>query len=79
MDQLKLNAWKRDFENKVKELQIEFEAFLSPTQLSEFYEIELNQEKQSLVLKFINETGLPRELQNRIIKLYTSTKPKDLI
>ncbi len=77
MDGLKLSKWKENFEAGITNLHIEFDAFLLPKKLQEFYSLPANEENQNLVVEILNHHEFPKEIEDRITEIYESSKPVD--
>lgn len=78
MDELKLNRWKETFNNEIRNLQTEYNAFLKQQPLTDFYKLYIEEGMQELSLKIVEE-GLPKEIKNKLMQLFTNTKPEDSI
>lgn len=76
MDGLKLEHWKENFLKEVKNIQIEYDAFFKTKRLEDYYQLLLD-ESHEWGLEISEE--LPREIQERLLKLLVTTKPEDSI
>lgn len=79
MDGLKLDKWKSNFADGIRSLQIEFDAFLLNKKLSEFYSLTEDEEGHDLVLKIEQRDEFPKEIKDRVIKMFESSKPEDSV
>ena len=76
MDGLKLEKWKENFENEVKNVEIEFDAFFKQKELAEYYSLEIDVSDE-WSLKLSDE--LPNEIKERLMHVLLSAKPEDSI
>ncbi|RYY50000.1 MAG: hypothetical protein EOO06_05345 [Chitinophagaceae bacterium] len=76
MDGLKLEKWKENFQNELKDVGVEFDAFFKAKKLNEYYSLEMD-ESDEWSLKLSEE--LPNEVKERLIQVLLSTKPEDSI
>lgn len=76
MDGLKLDKWKENFENEVKGVAIEFDAFLKTKGLAEYYSLEKDASDEWFLT--VND-DLPNEIKERLMQVLLSTKPEDSI
>lgn len=76
MDGLKLDKWKENFENEVKNVTIEFDAFFKAKNLGELYSLQMDaSDEWSLEIS----DDLPNEIKERLMHVLLSTKPEDSI
>lgn len=78
MDGLKLDKWRKSFEEAVAGLQTEYDAFLLPKKFEDTYQLQINETSHSLFL-WIDTENLPKELENRLSELLINTEPEDSI
>jgi len=78
MDGLKLAKWRKDFEDEVKGLQIEYDAFLLPKKFQDIYQLKVSDNSQTLSL-WIDTDNVPPVIQNRLSELLLKTEPEDSI
>lgn len=72
MNDLKLNRWKERFEQEVKNITIEYDAFFLNEDPKEFYTIQLNDLGEwALELR----EDLPNEVKARLKQTLLDTKP----
>lgn len=72
MNDLKLNRWKERFEQEVKNITIEYDAFFLNEDPKEFYTIQLNDRGEwALELR----EDLPNEVKARLKQTLLNTKP----
>ena len=76
MDGLKLDKWKENFLNEVKNVVIEFDVFFKAKNLDELYSLQMD---ASDVLSLKVNDDLPHEIKERLMQLLLSTKPEDSI
>lgn len=76
MDGLKLDKWKENFLNEVKNVVIEFDVFFKAKNLDELYSLQMDASDE-WSLK-VND-DLPHEIKERLMQLLLSTKPEDSI
>ena len=76
MDSLKLDRWQKAFEVEVKELQIEYDAFLLPKKFEDTYQLKIDETCHTLTLWIDTET-LPKEIEDRLSELFLKTEPED--
>lgn len=78
MDGLKLDKWQKSFNEEVKSLQTEYDAFLLPKNFEETYKLKIDETTQTLSLWIDTET-LPKEIENRLSELLLKTEPEDSV
>lgn len=78
MDGLKLDKWQKIFEEEVKNLQVEYDAFLLPKKFEDTYQLKIDEISQTLSL-WIDTENLPKEIENRLSELLLKTEPEDSI
>lgn len=76
MDGLKLDRWKENFENEVKNVATEFDAFFKAKNLDELYSLQMDASDEWF-LKISDD--LPNEIKERLMHVFLSTKPEDSI
>lgn len=76
MDGLKLDKWKDNFQNEVKNVAIEFDAFFKTKGLAEYYSLQMDASDE-WSLKISDD--LPNEIKERLMQVLLSTKPEDSI
>lgn len=78
MDGLKLDKWQKSFNEEVKSLQTEYDAFLLPKNFEETYKLKIDETTQTLSL-WIDTEALPKEIENRFSELLLKTEPEDSV
>lgn len=78
MDGLKLDKWQKSFNEEVKSLQTEYDAFLLPKNFEETYKLKIDETTQTLSL-WIDTEALPKEIENRLSELLLKTEPEDSV
>lgn len=76
IDGLKLDRWRENFNQEVQNLQIKFDSFFNSKKLSQFYEIKEDEVSQGLSL-IITDNTLPKEIKDRLINSFETTRPED--
>lgn len=76
MDEIKLNNWRERFEQNVKNLQTEYDAFFLNSPLADMYSISLDESDEwELQIK----DNVPTEIKGRLQQLFLAAKPEDSI
>lgn len=78
MDGLKLDRWQKSFNEEVKSLQTEYDAFLLPTKFEDTYQVKIDETTQTLSLWIDTET-LPKAIEDRLSELFLRTEPEDSV
>lgn len=78
MDGLKLAKWQKSFEEEVKSLQVEYDAFLLSKRFEDTYKLRIDETDHTLSLWIDTET-LPKEMENRLSELLLKTEPEDSV
>lgn len=78
MDGLKLNRWQIVFNEEVKRLQAEYDAFFLPKKFEDTYQLRIDETTQTLSLWIDGET-LPKEIENMLSELLLKTEPEDSV
>ncbi len=78
MDGFKLAQWRETFNNATENLEIEFDSFFKNKKLDSFYRLRLDERSENLCLVITDET-LPREIEDKLTKLFMETKPEDSV
>lgn len=78
MGGLKLDKWQKCFEEEVKSLQAEYDAFLLPKKFGDTYQLKIDEATQTLSLWIDTET-LPKEIEYRLSELFLRTEPEDSV
>jgi len=76
MDEIKLNKWKKRFEQSVNSLQTEYDAFFLNTSLDDIYSINID-ESDEWELQVSND--VPNEIKGRLEQIFLASKPEDSI
>lgn len=76
MDEIKLTKWKERFEQEVKNIQVEYNAYFLNRKLQDVYTVKMDESHEwELVI-----TGqLPDEIKQRLQQIFLSAKPEDSI
>ncbi len=77
MDGIKLEKWRRAFDNEVTLLQAEYDALFLPKKFEDTYVLQVDETKHTLCLKM--DGDLPAGMQNRLEKLLLATEPEDSV
>jgi hypothetical protein len=77
MDELKLDKWRKRFNDNLGGVKISFEAFFYNRDLEEYCALTVDETSNELVLKLGDE--LPEDIKERLTKLLIATKPEDSI
>ena len=64
-----------NFNEKVKAIQIEFDAFLKNRNLSEYYHFHRGKDGELLSLHFPQAHGLPKEIERALTEAFIKSKP----
>ena len=67
--------WITDFNERVKAIQIEFDAFLKSRNLSDYYHFHRGENGQLISLHFPQAHGLPREIEQALTEAFIKSKP----
>lgn len=78
MDGLKLDKWQKAFETEVKNLQVEYDAFLLPKKFEDTYKLKIDETSHTLYL-WIDTENLPKEIEHRLSELLLKTEPEDSV
>ncbi len=78
MDQLKLEKWRAAFQQKMHELEIEYNTYLLPKKFEEVYELKVAQTWQDFYV-WIDTDTVPLALQERITAALVETEPEDSV
>lgn len=78
MDGLKLDRWQKSFNEEVKSLQTEYDAFLLPKKFEDTYQLKIDETTQTLSL-WIDTDNLPKEIEERLSELLLKTEPEDSV
>ena len=69
------NKWIEKFNEHVKTIQIEFDAFLKNRNLAEYYDFHRGANGELISLHFNKIGGLPREIENALTEAFIKAKP----
>jgi hypothetical protein len=69
-----LNIWIRNFEQEVKSIRIEFDAFFLEKDISKYYSIHTDEINESFNIEISEE--LPNEIKERMTAAYLNSRPK---
>ena len=76
MDEIKLVAWKKRFEQEVKCIQTEYNSYFLNNSMEELYTINLDESNEwDLRLS----AQLPKEIKDRLMQIFLSAKPEDSV
>ena len=78
MDGLKLDSWKTAFEEELKTLQVEYDAFLLPKKFEDTYKITTD-EARSMLSLWVDSEAVPNEIETRMFELLVQTEPEDSV
>lgn len=78
MDGLKLDKWQKSFNEEVKSLQTEYDAFLLPKKFEETYQLKIDETSHTLSL-WVDTGTLPKEMEHRLSELLLRTEPEDSV
>lgn len=78
MDGLKLERWRKAFEDRVQDIRISYDAFLLPKKFEEVYRLEVAGTAYVLSL-WMDTESVPAEIQHRLELLLAETEPEDSI
>ena len=67
--------WMANFNEQVKTIQIEFDAFLKNRNLSDYYHFHRDENGELLSLHFLQAHGLPKEIEQALTKAFIKSKP----
>ena len=67
--------WIANFNERVKAIQIEFDAFLKSKNLSDYYDFLRDENGHLLSLHFTQAHGLPRKIEEALTEAFIKTKP----
>ena len=67
--------WITIFNERVKAIQIEFDAFLKNRDLSSYYDVHRDEDGNLLSLHFLHAHGLPKEIENALAEAFIKSKP----
>jgi len=76
MDEIKLNQWKVRFEQDVKNIQIDYNAFFLKQPIDQVYSINLDESNEWQLQ--IND-NIPNEIKSTLQQLFLAAKPEDSI
>ena len=79
MDGLKLDKWRKDFTSGVQSLKLEFDSFFSDKNLEDFYTLRLDETSQNLCIDINSKEKLPKEIEKRLIDIFSETTPEDSV
>lgn len=69
------NEWIANFNEQVKAVQIEFDAFLKNRELSDYYHFHRNDDGELVSLHFPQTHGLPKEIVQALTEAFIKSKP----
>lgn len=78
MDGLKLERWRKSFEDEVKYLQTEYDAFLLPEKFEDTYRLKIDETSNTLSL-WIDSDKLPKEIEDKLTEALVKTEPEDSV
>lgn len=67
--------WIANFNERVKAVQIEFDAFLKSRSLSDYYHFHRGENGQLISLHFPQAHGLPKEIEQALTEAFIKSKP----
>lgn len=70
------DQWLKDFDELVKAIQIEFDAFLKNRKLSDYYHFHRGENGEIISLHFPQAHGLPKEIENALTEAFIKSKPE---
>ncbi|HUC79945.1 MAG TPA: hypothetical protein VMR70_03480 [Flavisolibacter sp.] len=69
--------WIADFNERVKPVQIEFDAFLKSKNLSDYYHFHRDENGQLISLHFPQAHGLPKKIEQALTEAFLKSKPAE--
>lgn len=67
--------WIANFNEQVKAVQIEFDAFLKSSNLSDYYHFHRTENGELISLHFPQAHGLPKEIEQALTEAFIKSKP----
>lgn len=67
--------WIANFNEQVKAVQIEFDAFLKSRNLSDYYHFHRGENGELISLHFPQAHGLPKEIEQALTEAFIKSKP----
>lgn len=74
MNDKELNLWRQKFEESIKAIEVEFDAFFLSRNISDYYR--LSPSSSNLTLEIDRRDELPVEIVERITHAYLNAKPR---
>lgn len=68
--------WIANFNERVKAVQIEFDAFLKSKSLSDYFDFHRDENGKITSLHFPQAHGLPRKIEEALTEAFLKSKPK---
>ena len=69
--------WIENFNERVKSIQIEFDAFLKSRKLTEYFDFQSGKNGELISLHFNEAHSLPREIENTLTEAFIQSKPDE--
>lgn len=69
--------WITNFTERVKTIQIEFDAFLKNRRLSDYYHFHKGDNGELLSLHFLQVHSLPKEIEQALTEAFIKSKPQN--
>ena len=69
------DQWIQDFNDRVKAIQIEYDAFLKSRDLADYYHFHQDESGKLISMHFLQVHGLPKQIEDALMEAFIKSKP----